>query len=105
MIPSNLCYVPPSVDFLGPTTPPVFKSRFSTPSVFKPGPMTPQFSNQNGSSGSECKHATSYWHPTETMVLGPLSKLNILWSYLLSLIGLTGNNPDGLRCTRYKKCL
>ena len=36
MVPHFLCYLPPSVEFLGTTT----------PQVFKPGPTTPQFSNQ-----------------------------------------------------------
>jgi len=44
MIPSILCYVPPSAEFLVLTTPP----------VFKPGSMTPQFSNQIDASSSMC---------------------------------------------------
>ena len=35
MIPSILCYVPPSIELLGPTT----------PKDLKPGPTTPLFSN------------------------------------------------------------
>jgi len=31
MITSNLCYVPPSVEYLGPTTPPALKFGFTTP--------------------------------------------------------------------------
>jgi len=35
IIPSTLCYVPPSVE--------LFKTRTHDPPVFKPGPMTPSF--------------------------------------------------------------
>jgi len=40
MIPSNLCYVPLSVEFLGLTILPVFQPGPMTPLVFKPGPAT-----------------------------------------------------------------
>jgi len=43
MIPSNLCYVPPSVEFLGLTTP-SFQIRIHNPSPFSN--QDPQFSNQ-----------------------------------------------------------
>jgi len=36
MIPSILCYVPPSAEFLGSTTTPVFKSGSTTLQIFKP---------------------------------------------------------------------
>ena len=50
MIPSILCYVPPSVELLRPTTSP----------VFKPGPKTsPAFSNQIDASGPICELANS----------------------------------------------